>query len=232
MPKAAAIQPNEWATIHPNFEGFDIGSLNRVVTDYAHVELTLAKRWYRRTALGRACAVIGRIFTVIGLMAGVTLALVMLTGIDAEALLPIAYIGSGLACVAVLGFLVPWALTPYRQWDRTLCGISVMMMVCAVLALGAVIVRGTADIPLWTVIVPIIVLILVTIGAIVADVRLRTTGKPPAVDLGSLSPNELEVLLKVRHRALRILRSRNIVAYADFRGFDESPLDTPPAAES
>ncbi|MEU6246539.1 hypothetical protein [Glycomyces sp. NPDC047010] len=232
MPKAAAIQPNEWATTHPNFEGFDIESLNRVVTDYAYVELTLAKRWYRRTGLGRACAVIGRIFTVLGLMAGVALALAMLSIPDAEVLLPIAYIGSALTCVAVLGFLVPWALTPYRQWDRTLCGISVMMMAAAVLSLGSVLFKDIPDKPLWTLLAPLIVLLLLTIGAIVADVRFRTTGKPPAVDLDSLSPDELDVLLKVRHRALRILRTRNIVAYADFRQFDESPLDTPPATNA
>lgn len=229
MPKAAAIQPNEWATIHPNFEGFDIGRLNRVVTDYAFVELAMAKRWHRRTGLGRACAVIGRIFTILGLMAGIALATFVLAGTDSEALLPVVWAGSALACVAVLGFFVPWALTPYRQWDRTLCGISVMMGVVALLSLGSVLVRGVTIVPLWSVLVPLAVLLLVAAGAIVADVRLRTTGKPPAVDLASLSPNEIEVLLKVRRRALTILRSRNIVAYADFRQFDESPLDTPPS---
>ncbi|MEU5871729.1 hypothetical protein AB0A73_09235 [Glycomyces sp. NPDC047369] len=230
MPKAAAIQPNEWATIHPNFEGFDLASLNRVVTDYAFIELAMAKRWHRRTGLGRACAVIGRIFTILGLMGGVALAIVMLAGVEPEALLPIAYIGAALACIAVLGFFVPWALTPYRQWDRTLCGIAVMMMVAAVLALGSVVFRDPAPVSRLALAAPLVVLLLVTIGALVADVRFRTTDKPPAVDLASLSPNEIEVLLKARHRALRILRSRNIVAYADFRRFDESPLDTPPTA--
>lgn len=228
MPKAAAIQPNEWATTHPNFEGFDLGSLNRVVIDYAFIELTMAKRWHRRTGLGRACAVIGRIFTILGLMAGIALAAFMLVGTDSEALLPVAWSGSALACVAVLGFFVPWALTPYRQWDRTLCGISVMMGVVALLSLGSALVRGVTIAPLWSVVVPLVVLLLVAVGAIVADVRLRTTDMPPAVDLDSLSPKEIEVLLKVRRRALTILRSRNIVSYADFRGFDESPLDPSP----
>lgn len=230
MPRAAAIQPNEWATTHPNFEGFDLGSLNRVVIDYAFIELTMAKRWHRRTGLGRACAVIGRIFTIIGLTAGVALAAFMLVGTDSEALLPVVWSGSALACVAVLGFFVPWALTPYRQWDRTLCGISVMMGVVALLSLGSALVRGVTIAPLWSVVVPLVVLLLVAVGAIVADVRLRTTELPPAVDLNSLSPNEIEVLLKVRRRALTILRSRNIVSYADFRGFDESPLDPSPTS--
>ena len=89
--------------------------------DYAHVELTLARRWYRRTALGKTVAVLGYTFGIFSLCAAVALGLIMLTGgIDNEALLPVAWVGTVLSACAVLGFFVPWALTPYRQWDRTM----------------------------------------------------------------------------------------------------------------
>jgi len=227
MPKAAAIQPNEWATTHDNFEPFDIGELNRVVLDYAFIELTMAKRWSRRSALGRACAVIGGCFTVLGLMAAVALALFMLTGaINNEALPPVLWAGVGLSCIGVLGFFVPWALTPYRQWDRTLCGVSVMVAVLALLSLGAALFRTFEAAAPWELAVPCLLLLGVTIGAIVADFRFRTTAKPPPVDLKSLSPEEVKVLLAARHRALRILRSRGVVPYVGFGKLNETPLDT------
>jgi hypothetical protein len=226
MPKAAAIQPNEWATTHDNFEPFDISELNRVVLDYAHIELTMAKRWYRRSALGRACAVIGSCCRILGLMAAVALALFLLTGVDGEALIPLVYGGAGLACVGVLGFLVPWALTPFRQWDRTLSGVSVMVAVLALLAFGAALFRTFEAAPTGTLAAPCLVPLLVSAGALVANVRFRTAAKPPAVDLESLSPEEVKVLLTARRAALKILRSRNIVSYADFRKLDETPLDT------
>ena len=229
MPKAAAIQPNEWATIHSNFDPFDIGELNRVVIDYAAVELWTAGRWHRRTALGRACAVAGRCLTVIGLMAAVTLALVLLAGVDGEALLPAVWAGAVLSCAGVLGFFVPWVLTPYRQWDRTLSGIAVMTIVIAVISLGALAFRDFAGAPRWALAVPCLVLLLVAVGARVGVHRLRSTAKPPAVDVGSLSRQQLEVLLAARRRALRILRSRNVVSYKDFPAFDAAPLEAPAA---
>lgn len=226
MPKAAAIQPNEWATTHDNFTPFDIGALNRVVLDYAIVELTLANRWYRRTALGRTVAVFGVAFTVFSLCAAITLGLVMLTGgIDNEALLPVAWAGAGLSACALLGFFVPWALTPYRQWDRTLSGIAVMIAAVATLSLGAALVRRWEAVSNAALAVPFVVLLAFAIGVMVVHARLRDAAKPPAVDVASLSPGDIEVLRKVRRRALKILRSRNVVAYKDFDGYDSAPFD-------
>jgi hypothetical protein len=231
MPKAAAIQPNEWATIHDNFTPFDLGALNRVVLDYAHVELTLARRWYRRTALGKTVAVLGFAFTIFSLCAAVALGIVMLTGgIDNEALLPVAWVGAGLAACAILGFFVPWALTTYRQWDRTLNGIAVMILVIATLSLGAALIRRWAAVSNAALAVPFLLLTAFAVGVIVVHVRLRATEKPPAVDVASLSPGDIEVLRKVRQRALRILRSRNVVAYKDFNGYDNASFDTTPGA--
>jgi cation transport ATPase len=230
MPKAAAIQPNEWATIHDNFEPFDLGALNRVVLDYAHIELANAKRWTRRSALGRACAAIVSCLKVLGLMAAVSLALFLLAGVDGEALVALVYSCATLSCAGVLGFFVPWLLTPYRQWDRTLSGISVMVAVAALLALGAACFRTFEAAPAWVLAPPCLLVLLVAVGALVGDYRLSTTAKPPAVDLESLSPQEIEVLIAARHRALRILRSRNVVSYKDFHGFDSSPLTAPGGA--
>ncbi|MEV3936811.1 hypothetical protein AB0K52_12645 [Glycomyces sp. NPDC049804] len=229
MPKAAAIQPNEWATTHDNFSPFEIEALNRVVLDYAHVELALANRWYRRSALGRAVAGLGFAFTIFSLCAAVSLGIVMLTGaIDNEALLPVAWAGTGLSACAVLGLLVPWLLTPYRQWDRTMHGITVMIIVIATLSLGAALFRTWEFASNAVLAVPFLLLTAFAVGVIVVHVRLRVTEKPPAVEAASLSPRDIEVLRKVRQRALKILRSRNVVAYKDFRGFDAAPFDTAP----
>ncbi|GAA2263071.1 hypothetical protein GCM10009853_015260 [Glycomyces scopariae] len=229
MPKAAAIQPNEWATIHDNFTPFDIGALNRVVLDYAHVELTLARRWYRRTALGKTVAGLGYTLTIISLCAAVALGIFMLTGaIDNEALLPVAWAGAGLSACAVLGFFVPWLLTPHRQWNRTLHGIAVMILVIATLSLGAALFRTWESASNAVLAVPFLLLIAFTVAVIVVHVRLRATEKPPAVDVASLTPDDIEILRKVRQRALRILRSRNVVAYKDFNEYDSASFDSAP----
>jgi hypothetical protein len=225
MPKAAAIQPNEWATIHDNFTPFDIGALNRVVLDYALVELTLANRWYRRTALGKAVAVAGFTFTIICLIVAVGMAFIMLAGgIDNEALLPVAWVGAGLSCCALLGYFTPWALTPYRQWDRTLNGIAVMILVVAAASLGAALIRRWEYASNAALAVPFALLLAFAIGIMVLHARLRVTEKPPAVNVESLSPNDIEILKKVRRRALVILRSRNVVAYKDFNEYDSAPF--------
>ncbi|RRR96425.1 hypothetical protein [Glycomyces terrestris] len=227
MPKAAAIQPNEWATVYDTFEPFEIGALNRVVLDYAHVELALANRWYRRTALGKAVAGLGFGFAIFSLCAAVALGILMLTGaVDNEALLPVAWAGAGLSACAVLGFFVPWLLTPYRQWDRTLNGITVMIVVIATLSLGAALFRTWESAPNAVLAAPFLLLTAFAVGTIVVHVRFRVTEKPPTVDVASLSPSDIEVLRKVRRRALKILRSRNVVAYKDFAGYDASSFDT------
>ncbi|GIG70533.1 hypothetical protein [Phytomonospora endophytica] len=225
MPRAAAIQPNEWATTHKNFASFDIGALNGVVLDYALVELTLANRWYRRTALGKSVTVAGYSFTVISLIASVGLGIFMLTGaVDNEALFPVVWVGVGLSCGALLGFFVPWVLTPYRQWDRTLHGIAVMTIVIAALSLGAALIRRWDYASNTVLAVPFVLLLAFAIGVMIAHVRLRSTEKPPVVNVASLSPRDIEILRKARRRALVILRSRNVVSYKDFNGYDNAPF--------
>jgi uncharacterized membrane protein len=230
MPKAAAVQPNEWATTHDSSTPFDIGALNRVVLDYAQVELTLANRWYRRTALGRILAVAGFSCTIICLMVAVGLGFLMLAGgIEDGALPTVVRAGAGLSGCALLGFFVPWLLTPYRQWDRTLNGIAVMILAIAAVSLGAVLVRHWEYASKSVLAVPFILLAVFAVGVMVAHARLRTTEKPPVVSVESLSPRDVEILRKVRWRALRILRSRNVVAYKDFDGYDNASLDPAPS---
>ncbi|SDE15850.1 hypothetical protein [Glycomyces harbinensis] len=226
MPKAAAIQPLEWATIHPGFGTFDIGELNRVVLDYAYIELHMASRWTRRSALGRVFGGLLYSVVIIGLMAAVTLGLCLVTGVDGVALVPIVYVGTAFGCAVVAGLYVPWALTPYRQWDRTLCGISVMIAVIAVVSIGSIFARDFEAAPRWLLAAPCAVMLIVAIGAIVGDYRFRTTVKPPAVDVKALSPEEVDVLLAVRRRVLKSLRAKSIVSYSDFKVFDAAPLDS------
>ena len=128
------------------------------------------------------------------------------------------------------GFFVPWALTPCRQWDRTLNGIAVMIIVIATLSLGAALIRRWEAVSNAALAVPFLLLTAFGVGVIVVHVRLRVTEKPPAVDVASLTPSDIEVLRKVRQRALKILRHRNIVAYKDFNGYDNAPFDTAPGA--
>jgi hypothetical protein len=227
MPKAAAIPPLEWATVHPGLGTFDIGELNRVVLDYGRIELETAKRWTRRSALGRACAAIMACLKVIGLLAAVLLGISLAAGVDGEGLVPLVYACSGLGCLAVVGFYVPWALTPYRQWDRSLCGISAMFAVVAAVSIGSVLVRDFEAAPRWLLVTPCAVLLVMAIGAIVGDFRFRTTVKPPPVDLAALSPEEIEILFSARRKALRQLRARSVVSYLDFDELDRTPLDAP-----
>ncbi|THV29524.1 hypothetical protein [Glycomyces paridis] len=225
MPKAAAERPLEWATGRYGWDGFDLRELDRVVLDYAPIELALAKRWSRRSALGRACA--GAVFalSLIGLMAAVLMGIATLAGVDGEALPVLVFACSGLGCAAVAGFFVPWLLTPYRQWDRTLCGLSVMIAVSAAASIVSVLARDLEAGPPWLLAAPCLVLLLAALGAIVGDVRLRTDAKPPPVDLAALTPDELDVLLAVRRKTLRVLRSRGVVSYPDCAAFEKAPLD-------
>lgn len=224
MPKAAAIQPLEWATIHSGMGTFDIGELNRVVIDYGYIELQAAKRWTRRTALGRFCNGLLQCFKVIGLMAAVLLATITMTGTDDEVLFPIVYASAGLSCVAMLGWYVPWALTPYRQWDRTLSGIAVMMIVAASVSTVSLFAWDLETGPVWLLAGPCVALLLVSVWALVGAHRFRNREKPPAIDPATLTPEEMDVLFALRRRTLKVLRGRNVVAYKDFNGFDRSPL--------
>ncbi|MFC3490967.1 hypothetical protein [Glycomyces rhizosphaerae] len=70
------------------------------------------------------------------MVAGVGLAVFPLNGLDGEELVLAPCGLSALACAGVLSLLVPWLLTPYRQWDRTLRALSVMMIVAAVVRTG------------------------------------------------------------------------------------------------
>lgn len=75
---------------------------------------------------------------------------------------------------------------------------------------------------------PCSLLLIVAIGAIVGDYRFRSNAKPPTVDLKMLPPDEIDVLLTARRKALTCLRARGVVSYRDFTGFDNTPLDLLP----
>ncbi|OIJ25375.1 hypothetical protein [Nocardioides luteus] len=233
MPKAAAPSPSTWATVHGNFKKFDINELNRVVLDYAQVELEAAARKRQRSGLTKVGA--GLIFWValIGLCGPLIAAGVFLSGggltkfsedFSAGVEVPFIYIGCALGAVSILYFLVPWLQESHRQWNRNLVGFSVILLISTVLLLVLILVSDPEAYPRFPLLLAPVVLLVLEIVALVAAFRLYSKEKPPAVDVTTLSSDDLEVLLASRHRALTTLRARSIVSYDEFDELDRTPL--------
>lgn len=233
MPKSAAPSPAQWATTHPNFSGFSIDELNRVVLDYAQIELEAAERRSRRPVLVRLIVKLLFFVAVIGLAGPLFAAIVFIAGSNSGDMsndptvvgfVVCVYVGCGLGCISLLYRFIPWVRSSHRQWDRSLFGFSVIVLVPTVALLVAVAVSDPAvfNRPIFLV-APLITLLL-SVGVIVAEFRLYSQQKPPAVDVSGLSEREIQVLLDLRHKALETLRSRSIVSYEDFDDFDHHPL--------
>lgn len=233
MPKAAAPSPSTWATVHGNFEKFDINELNRVVLDYAQVELEAAARKRQRSGPTNLAA--GAMFwlAIIGLGGPLFAVAVFVSGggttkfsedFSAGFEVPCIYIGCALGLVSLLYFLVPWLQESHRQWNRSLIGFAVILLVSTVLLLVLIFGSDPEVYPRFPLVVAPIVLLVLEIAAIVAAFRLYSKEKPPAVDVNALTPEDLDVLLASRHRALTTLRARSIVSYDEFDALDRSPL--------
>ncbi|MER7558468.1 hypothetical protein ABTZ46_16110 [Nocardioides sp. NPDC126508] len=228
MPKAAAPSPTEWATGRYGFHGFDLDELNHVVRDYAFIELhesARRKRWPLPVRAG--VKVLPWIVAI--LLGGPLLMAIVLAGGGSQDysetyLIGLTCAGSAAGGSALLYFFLPWMLQPHRQWPRTPHAISIMLTV-PLLATLVMIYRVDAQIyPRWPMVVPVWLCLTLTIGAIVCCYRYYDKSKPPVVDLATLSEDEIEVLTKCRHRALKVLRSRGVVAYKDFDAYDAAPL--------
>lgn len=226
MPKAAAPSPGEWATVHDNFKSFDIDELNRVVRDYAFIELHAAARRQRWPLVVRVGASVPRWIGVLSI-GGPLVSIGVFAGGGSEAysqsfMIAWACIGSAIGCLAVLHFFVPWIMSRHRQWPRTMVGVS--MLVAVQVAIVLVLIYRADVSPRWPIAVPVWLCLALSIGAIVSAFRYYSRTKPPAVDIDTLTADEIEVLKKSRRLALTTLRSRNIVAYKDFDEFDKAPL--------
>lgn len=233
MPKAAAIQPLEWAQIHSNFDKFRIEELNQVVANYAYIELAVAARKNRRWPPLRILARIMPFLFIIGLIGpGCALGFFISGGgtrrfsedFSPSFEIPCIYGGAILGCVAALYYLAPWLRTPYRQWDRTMGAIAGLLGIPAAILLGLIYNSDPDVYPRWPMVVPLWLLLALAIGMIVANHVLRCKTMPPSVNLRTLSREEMEVLLTVRRKALTKLRARNIVASKDFDAYDKSPM--------
>lgn len=73
-------------------------------------------------------------------------------------------------------------------------------------------------------VVPVWFCLALSVGAMLGSDRFYSRFKPPAVDLDNLFADELEAFKGCRRRALKVLRSKSIIAYKDFDEFDRAPL--------
>lgn len=233
MPRAAAPSPSTWATVHGNFEKFDINELNRVVLDYAQVELEAAARKRRRSGLMNVGAGLMFWVALIGLCGPLIAVGIFVSGggmttfsedFSAGVEVPFIYIGCALGAVSLLYFLVPWLQESHRQWNRNLVGFSVILLVSTVLLLVLIFLSDPGAYPRFPLLVAPLVLLVLEVVAIVAALRLYSKEKPPAVDVRTLTSDDLDVLLASRHRALTTLRARSIVSYDEFDELDRTPL--------
>jgi hypothetical protein len=233
MPKAAAPSPSTWATVHGNFEKFDINELNRVVLDYAQVELEAAARKRQRSGLMKVGARLMFWVALIGLGGPLIAVGIFVSGggvtkfsedFSAGVEVSFIYIGCALGVVALLYFLVPWLQESHRQWNRNLVGFSVILLVSTVLLLVLIFISDPEIYPRFPLLVAPLVLLALEIVVLVAAFRLYSKEKPPAVDVRSLTSVDLDVLLASRRRALTTLRARSIVSYDEFDELDRTPL--------
>jgi hypothetical protein len=228
VPKAAALSPEEWATGRYGFQGFDLEELNQVVRDFAFIELHEASRRGRRPVAIRVGAKV--LPWIVALLLGGPLIMTILfaggesQGYSETFLIGWASAGSAMGGLALLYFFVPWMLQPHRQWPRTPFAISVLMA-APVIATLVMIYRVDAEIyPRLPMVVPVWMCLALVVAVIVCCYRFYNRTKPPVVDLDALSAEEIEVLKKSRHRALKVLRARSVVAYKDFDRYDAAPL--------
>lgn len=228
MPKAVAPEPGEWATGRYGFQGFDLHELNQIVRDYAFIELHDASRWKRLPLVLRG--ILKLMPWIAGPAIGAPLvAVIFLAGGASERYSEVSLVAwvsicSALGGLAVLNFFVPWILQPYRQWPRTPIAIAIMVAVQVVAMLIMIYRVDPAIYPRWPMVVPVWFCLALSVGAMLGSYRFYSRSKPPSVDLDTLSADELEALKRCRRRALKVLRSKSIVAYKDFDEFDGAPL--------
>lgn len=233
MPKAAAPDPRAWAASTTRLGEVDISELNQIVRDYAYIELQVSGRMARRPLIARIVVRLIHVLAVVGICGPLIAAGIFASGGGARKLsedfspgfeIPCIYVGSVLGCVAILYFFVPWIRTSHRQWDRGVLGVGMFLGGSAVILLVLIYLSDTEVYPRWPLVVPVWLLLLMAIGSIVALFKFRYDTKPPSVDLDKLTPEETELLIECRRKALVSLRSRSKIAYADFDAYNNAPL--------
>jgi hypothetical protein len=226
MPKPSAPSPMDWAAVQMAGTGFDINELNRVVRDYAYIELELAARDRRRTPAQRLISKLMTWVAIVGLIVlGVAVA-ALVGGRASGGVIAFLYVACILGAFSVLYFYLQWRAMPYRQADRTVSAFGIMATIFAVGLIIAILTANMDNSLWWLMMIPAVALVAVSVGTIVGHHRFRSETKPPAVDLDQLSPENEQVLLESRHRALLRLRARRVVSYPDFEAYDQAPLQS------
>ncbi|MEV6964822.1 hypothetical protein AB0M47_06855 [Hamadaea sp. NPDC051192] len=217
----------EWATILDPLAKFEPDELNQVVRESASIELARCERHERRSWFGKFLVAASYVVMICGLIvSGIVLLVVLrVRPEDFKAGLQIFCAAGFLAgCLTVLHWWVDWLTTPHRQWSRTLLGIAAMEGACAAGSLAALYSRLPQLSDRWLLVIPIWLLLLLAIASVPLVFRFTHYEKPPAVDLESLTPKQVEFLIAYRRKALKVLRSRSIVSYPLFDELDQSPL--------
>lgn len=223
MPNPVAPMPVNWASTIPAMQTFKIDQLNRVVLDYAHIELEALARRNRRSPILRMLSPIMYWIAIAGVLAPFLSVAAIVGSDDPPVEIVGAFAGGLLGCASILYFYVPWSQSEYRQWDPTASALSVMIGIFSAVALALIFV-GVADAQPAILALPIGVLLAVVIGTLVARYRGYSTEMPPRINLQRLSSDEMTVLLKSRRQGLVRLRGRGIITHAEFETFDKSPL--------
>ncbi|NUT18746.1 MAG: hypothetical protein HOV77_06140 [Hamadaea sp.] len=227
VPRATAMDAPEWATIVDPSAKFEPEELNRVVRESASIELARRERDERRSWFGKFLVAASYVVMICGLVvSGIAFLMVLrVRPEEFEAGLQI-FCAAGflMGCLTVLHWWVDWLTTPYRQWSRTILGIAAMEGACAVGSLAALYARLPELSDRWLLMIPMWLLLLLAIASVPLVFRCTYYGKPPAVELESLTPTQIEYLIAYRRKALKVLRSRSIVSYVLFNELDQSPL--------
>lgn len=231
MPKPVAPTPVNWASMIPAMQTFKIDQLNRVVLDYAYIELEALARRNRRPLVIRILSPVMYWIAMAGVLAPFLSVAAIVGSEDPTIEIVGAFAGGTLGCASVLYFYVPWSQSEYRQWDPTASALSVMIGIFSAIAL-ALIFAGVPDADQPAILaVPIAVLLAVVIGTLVARYRGYSTEMPPRINARELSSDEMAILLKSRRQGLVRLRGRGIITHAEFETFDKSPLSSQTGSE-
>ncbi|MBC7278227.1 hypothetical protein [Nocardioides sp.] len=210
---------------------FNIDQLNRVVIDYAYIELEALKRRNRRPSMLRMLSPIMYWIAIAGVLAPFLSVAAIVGSDDPTIELVGAFAGGALGCASILYFYVPWSQSEYRQWDPTASTLSVLTGVFSAVAL-ALTFAGVPDADQPAILAaPVGVLLVVVIGTLVARYRGYSTEMPPRINVRDLSSDEMAVLLKSRRQGLVRLRGRGIITHAEFETFDEIPLSSQTGSE-
>ena len=231
MPKVKS--PNVWAYQFRRVSDFKVADLNEVVSAYGSHLLIESDRRSRQSSIGRLGYMVGIIVVMVGLVApGVGIGFFISGGggrrfsqdFTPGVEVPVLFIGFWLGVVALLLIFLNWVREPYRQFYANLVMLPGFLGVCSVVML-VLLYRSDPDAyQPWPLSLPMWILLFGAMLFILSVPFLRARDQPEPVDVGSLQPDQVEVLRKARREALEILLKRDVIDAREFESADGSGL--------